>query len=144
MLFTQYPDYGKEEGISIYQFWKMVLAEMYTPWNPNKSELERQAAAMDGQLGQRLPLSDVCFEKMIHEITRHFETKQAYRIFDDVIPFLNQCQDNHVKMCVASNAEATIMKLILQEFELHPYFTPHDVFLNDAPFWWWIRLEKVD
>ncbi|GME96559.1 unnamed protein product [Ambrosiozyma monospora] len=33
-------------------------------------------------------------------------------------------------MCVASNAEATIMKLILQEFELHPYFTPHDVFLS--------------
>ncbi|GMG39151.1 unnamed protein product [Ambrosiozyma monospora] len=130
MLFTQYPDYGKEEGISIYQFWKMVLAEMYTPWNPNKSDSERQKAAMDGQLGERLPLSDVCFEKMIHEITRHFETKQAYRIFNDVVPFLNQCQDNHVKMCVASNAEATIMKLILKEFELHPYFTPQDVFLS--------------
>ncbi|KAG7844719.1 hypothetical protein KL941_003459 [Ogataea angusta] len=100
-VWQKYPNYGKAVDMPIDTFWHHVLFTLY-----------------GGDYG------------FINEIIRHFETREAYKVFDDVQPFLNSIKNSKVKTCIASNADRRIVRLIIDEFELGNFLKPEDIFLS--------------
>ncbi|KAG7691933.1 hypothetical protein KL933_002268 [Ogataea haglerorum] len=100
-VWQKYPNYGKAAHMPIDTFWRYVLVTLY-----------------GGNY------------EFIDDIIKHFETREAYKVFDDVQPFLNSIKNSKVQTCIASNAERRIVRLIIDEFGLGNFFKPQDIFLS--------------
>ncbi|KAG7883604.1 hypothetical protein KL938_002841 [Ogataea parapolymorpha] len=100
-VWHRYPNYGKVAHMPIDTFWHHVLFTLY-----------------GGHY------------RFIDDIIKHFETRDAYKVFDDVLPFLNSTKGSKVQTCIASNADRRILRLIIDEFGLGNFFKPQDIFLS--------------
>ncbi|KAG7880172.1 hypothetical protein KL925_003876 [Ogataea polymorpha] len=100
-VWRRYPNYGKVAHMPIDTFWRHVLSTLY-----------------GGNY------------KFVDDIIKHFETRDAYKVFEDVLPFLNSVKASKVQTCIASNADRRVLRLIIDEFGLGNFFKPQDIFLS--------------
>ncbi|OBA18708.1 uncharacterized protein OGAPODRAFT_92170 [Ogataea polymorpha] len=100
-VWRRYPNYGKVAHMPIDTFWRHVLSTLY-----------------GGNY------------KFVDDIIKHFETRDAYNVFEDVLPFLNSVKASKVQTCIASNADRRVLRLIIDEFGLGNFFKPQDIFLS--------------
>ncbi|KAH3663812.1 hypothetical protein OGAPHI_005215 [Ogataea philodendri] len=100
-VWAEFPNYGKSQHLSIQTFWHKVLCDLYHGDQP-----------------------------FIDDIIRHFGTRRAFRVFDDVEPFLGQLKRAGVRPLVASNADKRVFNLLANEFALDRFVSNEDIFLS--------------
>lgn len=108
--FSQMPNYGKYEGIKVTEFWSTVLRDVY--------------GEFESQIGKQN------LEKMIETVVAAFQRKNQYRVFEDFIRMADWTKKNGIPLCIASNADAGVTRLIVDEFDMAQYIEPDNVYLS--------------
>lgn len=101
----EYPNYGKQsETIKSSDDWWI--------------ELIRRVYKMNKE--------DPLFEKLQQRLMTHFSGKEAYELYDDVLPFLEIMREHHVPVVVASNSDYRLVS-ILESLGVKKYFPDDNI-----------------
>ncbi|OUM52715.1 hypothetical protein BVG19_g1928 [[Candida] boidinii] len=127
-LFNDYPNYGKFHGLEVNEFWvkfiKLVIVQSIKKIDLMKIE-NRYA---DNKTGITI------LNQIVTEILHNFAKNDTYKIYDDLIPFLNYLQNDlkltNNNLIVSSNADLKVTNLIMNEFKLNKFFDKNSIYLS--------------
>ncbi|CAN3364971.1 hypothetical protein DICA3_F14422 [Diutina catenulata] len=104
-LSEQHPMWGKSSMRSADDWWTELVADVF-----------------------KLDKSDNRAAKLSDALVEHFTTKDAYKVYDDVIPTLTALKDANIPLVLSSNSDPRVYKL-LENLGLKEFFGD-EVFLS--------------
>lgn len=109
-LLKDFPNYGKKstEIETVNQWWLELIVRLFKIEHFTKDEQSQQLCT---------------------RLINFFESKEAYHLYEDVIPTLSQLTEKNVHMVVSSNSDARVYK-ILNSLGLSGYIVDSDVYLS--------------
>ncbi|QPG73814.1 hypothetical protein FOA43_001128 [Brettanomyces nanus] len=108
---SQFSNYGKAAGLSVDQFWYKVLSSLYSDFHNRLDSMQ--------------------FDAMVNNIITAFKKKEAYKVFDDFVDVAHWAvKEKQIPFCLASNADAGVTHLVIDEFGMRPFLSKNDVYLS--------------
>lgn len=108
-LQLKYPNWGKLNGITnSNEWWMKLIVQLFEipHYDTDKNSL-----------------------KLCQRLLTHFTSDQAYRVYDDVIPVLEELTKRNIKLVISTNSDDRVSK-ILESLNLSKYFETQDVHLS--------------
>lgn len=107
-LSKEFPNYGKYSGHihSSDNWWLELVARLY-----------------------KIPRTDAKTQKLFERLMAHFESAEAYVLYEDVKPVLDTLRANNIPIVAASNSDDRVYK-ILENLGISQYFSDADIHLS--------------
>lgn len=136
-LFNELPNYGKFNGLKINEFWikfiKLVINESIKKIDLIKIE-NKFIVNNNNNNNTKTTKEITILNQIINEILDNFAKNETYKIYDDLIPFLNYLKNdlklNNNNLIISSNADLKVTNLIINEFKLNKFFNKNSIYLS--------------
>ncbi|ODV96191.1 hypothetical protein PACTADRAFT_29087, partial [Pachysolen tannophilus NRRL Y-2460] len=106
-LQEKYPNYGKNQDLNAEKWWGKLITQIF------------EKETRDGKVPNEL----------IKALLNYFTSKEAYKTFNDIIPFLTKLQENNIPLIIASNSDDRL-KLIIESLKLNKFFPNENIYLS--------------
>lgn len=102
-MMTDYPNYGKRQGLAVADWWKKLVRLVFADKNLS--------------------------EQAVSTLYNHFHTKEAYHFFPDAYAVLHDLADRGFNVGILSNSDST-MRLTMEDMGIGQLFGPSHVCLS--------------
>lgn len=109
-LLSEFPNYGKDSNHinTIEQWWLELIIRVF--------ELDHYSKNKDSL-------------NLCNRLINHFESSEAYHLFEDVIPTISKLSEHNINLVVSSNSDSRVYK-ILDSLGLSTYIDDSNVYLS--------------